>query len=411
MSERDGLLAADVLDVACEVSPVASRSNAFGEGDEFGVGVTSERSSRGRFGGAAAWRTRAVGLALFALACALGSVAMVRATGGSSAPAGALLGGAARPMNAPGHVPGLAEHMQGVTRNTKFRIITFCNKSYWMFAHALLESMKAVSPTVVDFWTVIVPDEETGKYITDDTRAAGHTIDVFVDDDLRRQVAKYAGASRDELKAMLSWRRIHAVQTLLDADYTVMFIEPDAVFQKNPLQLIHDQLVANDLVLSADYGLGSTAHKRANTKLIIAKPSAQGKKLFNVWQRAEQSYTGEKAEAGFFLDQVVPHLDVLTAKINVLDQTIVGNYLTHHEKANQVVVTGMGCDNVDFKINFMTQLLRHVQPRDPNNIPPDFDYDVVAQGCDHAGREKVFRISNEYAKKKMALLGKRESEA
>lgn len=313
-------------------------------------------------------------------------------------------GGAAvmHAQNAPGHIPGLAEHVQSVTRATKFRAITFCNKSYWTFAHLLLESMKATSPAILDFWTIIVPDETTKKYIEQQTSSTGHLIDVYVDDDLRKQVTKYASAGKDELKAMLSWRRVHAMQTLLDHDYTVMFIEPDAVVQKNPLQLIHDQLAKNDLVVASDYGLGTSARKHANTKVMVAKPSVQGKKLFNVWQRAEQTYKGDKAETGFLRSQIIPHIDVLTAKINVLDQTVVGNYLTHHEKAAQAIVTGMGCDNVDYKINFMSQLLRHVQPKDPNNPVPAFDYEGVAMGCDHAGREKVFKISNEFAKKKLA---------
>ena len=307
-----------------------------------------------------------------------------------------------RAQNAPGHIPGLAEHVQSVTKTTKFRAITFCNKSYWMFAHLLLESMKATSPAILDFWTIIVPDETTKKYIEQQTSSTGHMIDVYVDNDLRKQVTKYASAGKDELKAMLSWRRVHAMQTLLDHDYTVIFIEPDAVVQKNPLQLIHDQLTTHDLIVASDYGLGTSARKHANTKVMVAKPSVQGKKLFNVWQRAEQTYKGEKAETGFLLSQIIPHIDVLTAKINVLDQTIVGNYLTHHEKAGQAIVTGMGCDNVDYKINFMSQLLRHAQPKDPNNPVPPYDYDGVSMGCDHAGREKVFKISNAFAKKKLA---------
>ena len=307
-----------------------------------------------------------------------------------------------RAQNAPGHIPGLAEHVQSVTKTTKFRAITFCNKSYWMFAHLLLESMKATSPAILDFWTIIVPDETTKKYIEQETSSTGHMIDVYVDNDLRKQVTKYASAGKDELKAMLSWRRVHAMQTLLDHDYTVIFIEPDAVVQKNPLQLIHDQLTTHDLIVASDYGLGTSARKHANTKVMVAKPSVQGKKLFNVWQRAEQTYKGEKAETGFLLSQIIPHIDVLTAKINVLDQTIVGNYLTHHEKAGQAIVTGMGCDNVDYKINFMSQLLRHAQPKDPNNPVPPYDYDGVSMGCDHAGREKVFKISNAFAKKKSA---------
>lgn len=402
MSERDGLLAVDGVDVPRAAAANRSRTVEFKKDDESDydhLGATSARGFGERLFGSKNWRSRAFVIVLFACLCALGTLATLRMSGGKGVTAAPRLGAAApRAINAPGHIPGLAEHVQGVTRSTKFRIITFCNKSYWVFAHGLLESMKAVAPSVVDFWTVIVPDEETKKFILSETSGAGHAVDVFVDDDLRKQVAKFASAGRDELKTLLSWRRVHAMQTLVDGDFTVMFIEPDAVFQKNPLQLIHDQLTQNDIILSADYGLGSTAQKRANTKVIVAKPSAQGKKLLNVWQRAEQSYTGQKAEAGFFLDQVVPHIDVLTAKVKVLDQTLVGNYLTHHEKAGQVIVTGTGCDNIDYKINFMTQLLRHVQPLDPNNLVPAFDYDGVAMGCDHSGREKVFKISNEYAR-------------
>jgi hypothetical protein len=100
-------------------------------------------------------------------------------------------------------------------------------------------------------------------------------------------------------------------------------------------------------------------------------------------------------------------LDVLTAKIKVLDQTVVGNYLTHHEKAGQLIITGTGCDDVNFKINFISQVLRHAQPTDQELEA--FDYESIAQGCDHAGREKVFKISNEYAKKVVAKMGRKKS--
>ena len=401
-SEREGLLRTnerattttanardDDEDAATRAAWTRTRDDE--DGDE---GVTRARArTRTR-----ASRARAFGMAL------VGGLALVKAerARGAGRIDRAALGGAARAQNAPGHVPGLAEHVESVTRSTKFRAITFCNKSYWAFAHALLESMKAVAPSIVDFWTVIVPDEATKEFIEKETAGAGHKIDVYVDDDLRKQVAKFAEASKEELKSMLSWRRVHAVQTLVDNDYTVMFLEPDAVMQKNPLQLIHDQLTTNDLVLGADYGLGTTARKHANTKVIVAKPSVQGKKLLNVWQRAEQTYSGDKAEVGFLLNDVIPHIDALTAKIQILDQTVVGNYLTHHEKAGQAIVTGMGCDNVDFKINFMAQLLRHVQPDDPNAPKSAIDYEGVSAGCDYAGREKVFKVSNEFAKKKMA---------
>jgi hypothetical protein len=367
-------------------------------------GVARESADGTRRARARAWRARAFGATFVVLCALLGVLALVSGKGGHGTEKidRAALGGAPRAQNAPGHIPGLAEHVESVTRSTKFRAITFCNKSYWMFAHALLESMKAVAPSIVDFWTVIVPDEATKTFIEKETAGSGHQIDVFVDDDLRKQVTKFADANKEDLKSMLSWRRVHAVQTLVDSDYTVLFLEPDAVMQKNPLQLIHDQLTTNDLVLGADYGLGTTARKHANTKVIVAKPSVQGKKLLNVWQRAEQTYTGAKAEVGFLLNEVIPHIDALTAKVQILDQTVFGNYLTHHEKAAQAIVTGLGCDNVDFKINFMTQLLRHVQPGDPNNPLSAFDYEGVAAGCDYVGREKVFKISNEFAKKKMA---------
>ena len=409
-SEREGLLRTnerattttanardDDEDAATRAAWTRTRDDE--DGDE---GVTRARArTRTR-----ASRARAFGMAFVALCALVGGLALVKAerARGAGRIDRAALGGAARAQNAPGHVPGLAEHVESVTRSTKFRAITFCNKSYWAFAHALLESMKAVAPSIVDFWTVIVPDEATKEFIEKETAGAGHKIDVYVDDDLRKQVAKFAEASKEELKSMLSWRRVHAVQTLVDNDYTVMFLEPDAVMQKNPLQLIHDQLTTNDLVLGADYGLGTTARKHANTKVIVAKPSVQGKKLLNVWQRAEQTYSGDKAEVGFLLNDVIPHIDALTAKIQILDQTVVGNYLTHHEKAGQAIVTGMGCDNIDFKINFMAQLLRHVQPDDPNAPKSAIDYEGVSAGCDYAGREKVFKISNEFAKKKMAAM-------
>ena len=76
-----------------------------------------------------------------------------------------------------------------------------------------------------------------------------------------------------------------------------------------------------------------------------------------------------------------------------------GNFLSHHATASQSFVTGTGCDDINYKINFMTQVLRHVQPMDPNNPVSEFDYEGVKQGCDLAGRAKVFKLSNEYAKK------------
>ena len=41
---------------------------------------------------------------------------------------------------------------------------------------------------------------------------------------------------------------------------------------------------------------------------------------------------------------------------------------------------------------------------------PPYDYDGVAMGYDHAGREKVFKISNAFAKKKLASSRRKKSE-
>lgn len=277
-------------------------------------------------------------------------------------------------------------------------MITFCNKSYWMFARTLLESIKAVSPSLVEFWTIIVADEDTKKYIEGEIGQGGVKVDIFVDTDLQKVVLKNRGASKEDLKAMLSWRRVHALQALIDNDYTAVFLEPDTAIQVNPLPMIHEHLLKYDVLLASDYGLGKMARKHASSKIIIAKPSLQAKKLLNVWQSAEGSYFGEGAEIGFFQKEVVPHLDEITAKVKILDQTVVGNFLSHHEMAKQAFVTGTGCDDVNYKINFMTQVLRHVQPTDPNAPVPKFDYDGVAHGCDASGRAKVFKLSNEYAK-------------
>jgi len=400
--ERRGLLAS--AEVGDAVTPTRASGDGAYDGDD------SERARARR-----TWGARIAGLAAGACVALVGALAVqgsrgTRAGEGRSralaGAAGAALGSShstqtamVRALNAPGHIPGLAEHVEQVSTTTKFRMLTFCNKSYWMFARNLLESLKAVSPSLVEFWTIIVADEETKAYIQSEVRLGGVSVDVFVDEDLKTQVLKNRGASKEALKAMLSWRRVHAMQTLVDNDYTTMFLEPDVAIQKNPLQVIHDQLLKADVVLSSDYGLGKMARDHASTKILIAKPSVQAKKLFNVWQRAEASYNGEGAEIGFFNTQVVPHIDDLTAKVKILDQTVVGNYLSHHIKASQAFVTGTGCDDVNYKINFMTQVLRHVQPSDPNAPVGEFDYDGVAQGCDLAGRAKVFKLSNEYAKK------------
>ena len=110
---------------------------------------------------------------------------------------------------------------------------------------------------------------------------------------------------------MLSWRRVHALYTLVNADYTAVFLEPDVVFTGNPMQTIHDQLLDHDVVVSSDYGFKSAAKKTVNTKMIMAKPSKEAKKLLNVWQKAEASDRGEDAERGFLEEHVIPKLSEL----------------------------------------------------------------------------------------------------
>ena len=416
--ERASLLGVNADEDGAAVTVNGAREDGVDAVEDDGTYASTSRRQK-------MWRARIIGVTVGVCVALVGVFAV---TGARGAGAGLTLGGGAarspsvgedgagqavtmsalgasrdgssmRAINAPGHIPGLAEHVDDVSSATKFRMLTFCNKAYWMFARNLLESMKAVSPSLVDFWTIIVADEETKKYIDDEIRLGGISVDIFVDEDLKTQVLKNRGASKDALKSMLSWRRVHAMQSLIDSDYTTMFLEPDVVIQKNPLQIIHDQLSKNDVVLSSDYGLGKTAREHASTKIVIAKPSIQAKKLFNVWQRAEASYGGDGAEIGFFNSEVAPHLESLTANVKILDQTVVGNFLSHHAKASQSFVTGTGCDDINYKINFMTQVLRHVQPTDPNNPVSEFDYEGVKQGCDLAGRAKVFKLSNEYAKK------------
>ena len=203
---------------------------------------------------------------------------------------------------------------------------------------------------------------------------------------------------------MLSWRRVHAMQTLLDHDYTVIFIEPDAVIQKNPLQLIHDPAHdADDLIVWPDYGLGTSARKHANTKVMVAKPSVQGKKLFNVWQRAEQTYKGEKAETGFcfrksFLTSTRAHGEDQRPRPNHR-----GQLFNPPRKGRASHRDGYGMRQRRLQDQLYVSALA---PR-PTKGPPTIrcrrdDYDGVAMGCDHAGREKVFKISNAFAKKKLA---------
>ena len=189
----------------------------------------------------------------------------------------------------------MVEHVDAATDTTRFRMISFCNQAYWPFAHGMLQSMQFTAPTLVPFWTVIVADDETKAFI--EKEAPG--VDVFVDLDLQRVVAEADDADVGDLKKLLSWRRMHALHGLVQADYTAVFLEPDVVFTKNPLQLFHDMLLDADIVATSDYGFGADAVRRVNTKVLFAKPSDEAKKLLDVWQRAEKAYRGEDAERAF----------------------------------------------------------------------------------------------------------------
>ena len=286
--------------------------------------------------------------------------------------------------NAEGALPGLVEHVSKKTDTTRFRMITFCNQAYWPFSHGMLQSMQFVAPTLIPFWTVIVADEPTRQFVL----KQAPDVDVFVDRDLQDIVASADAADVASLTKLLSWRRMHALHGLIQADFTAVFLEPDVVFTKNPLQLFHDMLVDADVVATSDYGVGAEALPRVNTKVLFAKPSDEAKKLIDVWQRAEGAYKGEDNERGFLVNEILPNADKMEAAIHVLDQNTVSNYLTHHPGGNPTMITGTGCDDVNYKLNWMDQIVRTVLPAGPDGIPP-IDYETVQNGCDWTTRTSV----------------------
>ena len=277
----------------------------------------------------------------------------------------------------------MVEHVDAATDTTRFRMISFCNQAYWPFAHGMLQSMQFTAPTLVPFWTVIVADDETKAFI--EKEAPG--VDVFVDLDLQRVVAEADDADVGDLKKLLSWRRMHALHGLVQADYTAVFLEPDVVFTKNPLQLFHDMLLDADIVATSDYGFGADAVRRVNTKVLFAKPSDEAKKLLDVWQRAENAYRGEDAERGFLVNEILPSADRMEAAIHVLDQKTVANYLSHDATSRDAptIITGTGCDDVNYKLNWMNQMVLQVLPAGPEGVPA-VDYETVREGCDYKTR-------------------------
>ena len=302
--------------------------------------------------------------------------------------------------NEEGEIKGLVKHVNklvSASGGSKFRIITFCNHQYWFFANLMMLSLKNVAPGVLPYWTIIVADDQTKAYIQE--QAKEYPIDVFVDKALHDALHKGAKrADADELKSMLSWRRVHALYTLVNADYTAVFLEPDVVFTGNPMQTIHDQLLDHDVVVSSDYGFKSAAKKTVNTKMIMAKPSKEAKKLLNVWQKAEASYRGEDAERGFLEEHVIPKLSELSAKIGIADQSVVQNYITHinkkKDKNTAFFVTGTGCPDVNFKLNFLNQISQLVMPIS-SSVQMTVDYESVAEGCDVETRKKILGLRHD----------------
>ena len=355
-------------------SALAAAADASAAGDDdwlLGASPSIDAPSLGSFAGATS-----------------GSSGASSRRGGSprrSAPSSSASSSAA-PRNAEGGVPGLVEHLDRVTDTTRFRMFSFCNQAYWPFAHGMLQSMQFTAPSLVPFWTVIVADDDTRAFI--EKEAPG--VDVFVDVDLQRVVAAADDADVGDLKKLLSWRRMHALYGLVQADYTAVFLEPDVVFTKNPLQLFHDMLLDADIVATSDYGLGADAVRRVNTKVLFAKPSEEAKKLLDVWQRAEAAYKGEDAERGFLVNEILPNADRMEAAIHVLDQKTVANYLSHDDASRDAptIITGTGCDDINYKLNWMNQMVLQVLPAGPEGVPK-VDYETVREGCDSKTRAEA----------------------
>ena len=343
--------------------------------------------------------------------------------------------------NAPGPIPGLVEHVDAVSGATKFRLVSFCNRAYWPFLRVALQSARAVAPDIVPYWTVLVPDEGTAEFVRD--KAAD--VDVFVDDDLRaivsdsvrqRNAGKFDGTSageraeRAELRRLMSWRRVHAMHGLLDAGYTTVFIEPDVVFAGDPTSTFDDVLRVADVAVGSDYGVGAGARRRANTKVLIAKPTAAAKALFAEWQGAEANEHGaggSNTERAYLLGTILRRGRRGGAAVEVLDETAVASYLSHPgdddgEDADDdgprlglrgstmttaVMITGGGCDDVNYKLNWLDQaVLRYALPAGPEGRKP-LDFDAVRAGCDEPTRRKATRERERRAGKRHRRGGRR----
>ena len=334
--------------------------------------------------------------------------------------------------NAPGPIPGLVEHVDAVSGATKFRLVSFCNRAYWPFLRVALQSARAVAPDIVPYWTVLVPDEGTAEFVRD--KAAD--VDVFVDDDLRaivsdsvrqRNAGKFDGTSageraeRAELRRLMSWRRVHAMHGLLDAGYTAVFIEPDVVFAGDPTNVLNEVLTRADVAVGSDYGRGKYARRHANTKVLVAKPTPSAKALFAEWQGAEANEAmrggSTRTERAYLLRTILREgrrRRGSGAVVEVLDETAVASYLSHpaddmDDASNDdgasslgargstrtierpVMITGGGCDDVNYKLNWLNQaVLRYALPPGPEGRKP-LDFEAVRAGCDEATRRVAMR--------------------
>ena len=319
--------------------------------------------------------------------------------------------------------------------------MSFCNRAYWPFLRVALQSARAVAPDIVPYWTVLVPDEGTAEFVRD--KAAD--VDVFVDDDLRaivsdsvrqRNAGKVDGTSageraeRAELRRLMSWRRVHAMHGLLDAGYTTVFIEPDVVFAGDPTSTFDDVLRVADVAVGSDYGVGAGARRRGNTKVLIAKPTAAAKALFAEWQGAEANEHGaggSNTERAYLLGTILRRGRRGGAAVEVLDETAVASYLSHPgdddgEDADDdgprlglrgstmttaVMITGGGCDDVNYKLNWLDQaVLRYALPAGPEGRKP-LDFDAVRAGCDEPTRRKATRERERRAGKRHRRGGRR----
>ena len=320
--------------------------------------------------------------------------------------------------NAPGPIPGLVDHVDAVSGATKFRLVSFCNRAYWPFLHVALQSTRSVAPDVVPYWTVIVADEGTAEFIRD----KAPDLDVFVDDDLRdivgRNAGRFAGDAegtrkeRKELRRLMSWRRIHAVHGLLEAGYTTVFLEPDVVFARDPTKVFQDVLTRADVATGSDYGVGKEARALANAKVLVAKPTAAAKALFEEWQGAEGSNThgGANTERAYLLGSILRRKGTSGAVVEVLDETKVASYLSHpppddspddssvdgarlggRGTTDAVMITGGGCDDVNYKLNWLNQaVLRYALPPGPGGRRA-LDFEAVEPGCDVKTRDEVMK--------------------